>query len=233
MRMLNGSSSSSMIRQGAALFGAGLLLACGTLGCAGTSAAPEAPMDFTLDWEPTFEGPDVREVVTPRGPGAVFASPERAALDALAYSYLASRQRPVEARRVRAGAILAVDGGFAYGEPTIGARDGLRPVRYVLSRDAVAHYRHYPKSANLADRFVPTELHGFVDREDPEHRSLYFLLPDRRVRHYDASELGEETIARIELGARRDATQVAVHRSRATGDALSSLAVRSSTAGGN
>lgn len=184
--------------------GAILLATLASFGCASPfgppsgDAAPSPAVDTTA--------------LAPLGPGAVFPTIEAAALDALAWSHLSSRDRIVSERRLRGGAIEAVDGGFSYREPVEAApRAGL--IRYPLTRRDVAHFRHYPAGAFDVSfetrRAIEREARRTVERRDPATRPLFYMTPDRFVRVVEVEAGGARTLARAEWGARADATTLA------------------------
>jgi hypothetical protein len=152
--------------------------------------------------------------LTPEGPGSVFSSSEEAAMDALAYSYLESRDSVLSERRARAGTIYPVDGGFTYDEPTVTRPFMGAKLRYRLRTTDVAHFRHYPVSSHnqldIRSRSLSREVRVFVDRRDPLERPIFYLTPDRFMRVYGASQNREHTLARVERGTRRGATQLEI-----------------------
>jgi hypothetical protein len=186
-----------------------LLLALGWIGCGTMSMS-----SVSFDLKP--RGPEMGDAanVTPHGPGHVFSSVEAAAMDALAYCYLETRQVISANRRARGGSIFPTDGGFSYDEPAV-ARDAVgRQLRYRLRPTDVAHYRHYAGPSNPLGRGslrgLPSKARRFVDRRDPISRPFYYLTPERFVSVYGGAEYGEQTLARLERGARRGDTEVEV-----------------------
>lgn len=142
--------------------------------------------------------------IDPQGPGAVFASPRAAALDALAWCFLESRDRPLDRRRARGGAIKTVAGGFSYDEPTL-ERRGTRVLAYPLRSTDVAHFRHVPVRrwpAHAPDA-MDREARRIVSKVDPAERPYFLLTPDRRLRRYDAGDGSTETLARVVFGGHR------------------------------
>ena len=142
--------------------------------------------------------------VEPQGPGAVFASPRAAAMDALAWCFLESRERPLDARRARGGAIKAVAGGFSYDAPTL-ERPGTRVLAYPLHSTDVAHFRHVPvrRWPGHAPDAMDREARRIVSKVDPGERPYFLLTPDRRLRRYDGGGGPAETLARVPLGGER------------------------------
>jgi hypothetical protein len=122
-----------------------------------------------------------------RGPGALFATVEAAAVDALTYT----RLQALEARdtaRIRGGTIYTVDGRYSYGP--IQSANPLTPHRisYRFGPRDVARFHAYPVYQNpLANR--ANERPSRVDRRsvefvDPLHRPLYVLHPSLAIRVY-------------------------------------------------
>ena len=142
--------------------------------------------------------------VEPQGPGAVFASPRAAAMDALAWCFLESRERPLDRRRARGGAIKAVAGGFSYDAPTL-ERPGTRVLAYPLHSTDVAHFRHVPvrRWPGHAPDAMDREARRIVSKVDPGERPYFLLTPDRRLRRYDGGGGPAETLARVPLGGDR------------------------------
>jgi Domain of unknown function (DUF4329) len=116
----------------------------------------------------------------PRGPGAVFASVEAAATDALQFAAV----HKGDSRREWGGAISRVAGGFSYEAPTPGDADG---VRLALGAEHVAwYYTHGPRDAET-DRLnenLSRRDRQMVDRVDPQHRPLFVLTPSGRLIRY-------------------------------------------------
>jgi hypothetical protein len=131
------------------------------------------------------------------GPGAVFESVEAAALDALAHAY--REATPTDRRRLRAGTIYRVSGGYSY---TAAKRSGsssplMAPsIRYRLRSIDVARYVIPPRSgSSRADRLneEPNRKEKqIVDELDPAHRPLYQLTPSRNIVRYH--EGGQTTV---------------------------------------
>lgn len=154
--------------------------------------------------EPEVESHAFAEAVptTPRGPGAVFASPEAAASDALAWSYLASRASSTDLRRARGGAIREVAGGFSYDEPTVERRKGW--IHYPMQSTDVAHFIHFPERwmAPRGFRSIDEEAVHLVEDADPEERPFFYMAPDGRLATYDGSGGEVRTLGRLELETR-------------------------------
>lgn len=153
---------------------AGLLGATGCTGASGPRAMDSAGAELA------------REAL---GPGAVFATAELAAFDALAWCQAEARSAGESRAFARGGTVYPVVGGFSYAEPSVA--DGASPrLRYRLGPDDVLHFRHYPASAAAATgpsrHMLPIRDRRFVDRGDPLQRPIYYMTPDRRVRRYAA-----------------------------------------------
>ncbi len=136
-----------------------------------------------------------------RGPGAVFASVEAAAIDALAWSYIQAQGDRSLPRRVRGGTIVAFDDGYRYAPPVTASREEPFEVRYALTRDVVAHYRMQPSTGeSRLDRSLArasARERRIVDGLDPSQRPFYLLTPELNVRVYQGRERGSESIARL------------------------------------
>lgn len=141
--------------------------------------------------------------LTPRGPGHVLATPDAAALDALAYCHLAAHRQVTSNRVARGGAVYPVAGGFSYAEPAR-ADATFAQLRYRLRPADVLHFRHYSSRAWLAKGpgafRLPERDRTVVDLSDPLHRPVYFMSPDRHVRVYLGKEKGEHALARVLFG---------------------------------
>ena len=131
-----------------------------------------------------------------RGPGAVFASIEAAAIDALAYAYLQA-QAAHNTELMRGGTIYATRGGYSYGEIHVAKPASAHRVTYTLKPQDVARFATYPRDFRR-DVNRANERPSRVDRRavsftDPLHRPLYILHPSLAVREYrgDGHELAE------------------------------------------
>jgi len=177
----------------------------GSLACAGmptqlTELIPGPSAEFT--GQMTLE---------PSGPGAVYATPQQAAMDALAWCYLESRERPLDTRRARGGTIHVVEGGYSYDTPDLENRaSGL--LAYRMGPRDVAHFRHYPvrRSAMRGFRSVDHEAHRLVDQVDPVSRPFYFLTPERGLHVYEGTQDGVRAIAHVRFGTLRGDTSLAM-----------------------
>ena len=150
---------------------------------------------------------------TAEGPGALFPSPQSAALDALAWCEHRAREGPASLRRVRGGAIRAVPGGFTYDEPRVAPRSRRDTVRYALRPVDVAHFSHYPATAvdpsPRARRAIEARARSFVERRDPIGRPLFYMTPDRVVRVEEGAVSSPRRVARLERAAARVARRTA------------------------
>lgn len=189
-----------------------LLLALSWLGCASLPLPELAMPSFSFDLLPTPPEMGDIESLTPRGPGSVFATLEEAGVDALAYSYLESRQVVSSDRRARGGAIFPVEGGYSYDDPAVAGSGASEQLRYRLRSTDAAHFRHFPARTSLSmsaqHGSLSREARVFVEQRDPVNRPIFYLTPERFVRVYTASETGEQTLARVEWGARRGAMEL-------------------------
>jgi hypothetical protein len=124
--------------------------------------------------------------VTPRGPGAVFASVEAAAVDGLAWAH---REQLVSAnpRLSRGGTIVGVEGGYSYRELVAASPAAPDRLELRLTPDVVAHFHTYPRQGWRIDR--DNERHSradrrVVDRIDSQSRPSFILTPSMRVLVY-------------------------------------------------
>lgn len=125
-----------------------------------------------------------------RGPGAIFATIDAAALDALHFAY--GRGGRGRSHFEWGGTIRQIRGGYTY--------DGLvrgsgHEVRLRLGAEDVAWFHtHMRTASSLVDRLnerpSPGDRH-MVDRVDPRHRPLYILTPSARVVVYWEGALAE------------------------------------------
>lgn len=183
-----------------------LMVAALALSCVGCAKLPALSLN-DLGLAPAERVAPVGQLlVEPRGPGAVFATIEGAAVDALSYSFLASRQTLVSPRAARGGGIHAVDGGYSYDEPTVATDCAFDELRYRLEKQDVAHFRHDPDRPATrplgSRRGLSRKDRRFVDLRDPVHRPLYLLTSSRFIRVYPGSAVGTQTIARVQIGTR-------------------------------
>lgn len=177
----------------------------GSLGCAGV------PQQLT-EWMPAPSAGFTGEItLEPRGPGVLFATPQQAVMDALAWCFLESRSSPLYTRRARGGTIHVVEGGYSYATPELGNRASGRLAYRMGPRD-VAHFRHYPvrRSATRGFRSVDREAHRLVDQIDPVSRPFYFLTPERGLHVYEGSQGGVRAIAQVRFGTLRGDTSLAL-----------------------
>jgi len=181
------------------------VIVLGSLGCTGipqqlTELIPATSAEFT--GEITLE---------PRGPGALYATPQQAAMDALAWCFLESRARPLDNRRARGGSVHVVEGGYSYATPEL-ENDASGLLAYRMGPRDVAHFRHYPvrRSAMRGFRSVDREAHRLVDQVDPVSRPFYFLTPERGLHVYEGALDGVRAIAQVRLGTLRGDTSLAM-----------------------
>ncbi len=122
-----------------------------------------------------------------KGPGAIFASVEEAALDALAWCYQSDRRERADAR-VRGGTIQPSEDGYTYARVVTAKRLTPHRVSFALRPTDVASFRYFPGTGNIEDDRA-NEFHSAldranVDRLDPLHRASYLLTPRAVVRVY-------------------------------------------------
>ncbi len=188
-----------MMQRAATLFG--LWLCAIAAGCAAPGAAPPGRL-----------GAAAERMLPPRGPGAVFASVDAAAVDGLATAFLAGAGERGAARRARGGRIRAVEGGFRYGPIAVASPDQPDRVELRLDPEDVAYFHTYGGAASAAD---PRERRQHAaDRarsaRDPGGRACYVLAPRLRIWRCDAAERGN-LVARIPAGlGRARVTEVAL-----------------------
>ncbi len=122
-----------------------------------------------------------------RGPGALFASIEAAAVDALTYAHL----QALEARdtaRIRGGTIYTVDSRYSYGEIQLGNPLTPHRISYRFGPREVARFHAYPVYQNALSNRANERLSRGDRRSvsfiDPLHRPLYVLHPSLRIRSY-------------------------------------------------
>lgn len=153
------------------------------------------------------ERPELGDVsrMTPRGPGHVFATPEEAAIDALAYCYLLSRGEYPDQRRMRGGAVQPSGSGFSYAEPAAERSSSGDKLRYRLRPTDVAHFQHHPDGRVQygPGRSPEREARRLVTRRDPAGRPLYRLTPKRFVQVFTRDAERQQTLARLERSPRR------------------------------
>ena len=122
-----------------------------------------------------------------RGPGALFASVEAAAIDALTYAYLQARESR-DTARIRGGTIYPVGSHYSYGE--IQLANPLTPHRisYRFGPREVARFHAYPLlrdvRTNRANERISRRDRRSVSVIDPLHRPLYILHPSLAIRAY-------------------------------------------------
>jgi len=135
-----------------------------------------------------------------RGPGALFASIEAAAVDALTYAHL----QALEARdtaRIRGGTIYTVDGRYSYGQIQPGNPLTPHRISYHFGPHEVARFHAYPVYQNpLTNR--ANERPSRADRRsvgftDPLHRPLYVLHPSLTIRVYRGEGFERAEVANL------------------------------------
>jgi hypothetical protein len=122
------------------------------------------------------------------GPGALFASIDAAAIDALTYAYLQARDA-CDPEFMRGGTIHPVgEGYYSYGEIHRANRWDLHRISYILKPQDVARFHLYPVNRDVSINRI-NERPSRVDRRsvsavDSLHRPLYILHPSLAVRAY-------------------------------------------------
>ncbi len=164
----------------------GLILALVTSAC-----APMGRYLASLDTQPQLEA---------WGPGTVFPSVEAAAVDALVYAYLQARDAN-DLRRMRAGTIYPVEGGYTYSEVHVASGLLVYQISYPLKPQDVARFQMYPVASDR-DTNRNNERATQADRRsvavtDPLHRPLFILHPSLVVREYRGRD--DETTAVADL----------------------------------
>jgi hypothetical protein len=138
-------------------------------------------------WQSVSFGTRAPAQLEARGPGAVFASIDEAAIDALVYAYLqAVATRGTE--RMRGGTIHQTNAGYRYdGFHTAGPLDPGR-ISFSLKARDVARFLIYPRvgnhEANRANETISRADRRIVDVVDPLHRPVYVLHPSLVIRAY-------------------------------------------------
>ena len=122
-----------------------------------------------------------------RGPGALFASVEAAAVDALTYAYLQARKAR-DTARIRGGTIYPVGGHYSYGEIQLGNPLTPHQISYRFGPHEVARFHAYPvyrdALVNRANERISRVDRRSVRTSDPLHRPLYVLHPSLAIRVY-------------------------------------------------
>ena len=121
-----------------------------------------------------------------RGPGAVFASIEAAAVDALTYAYLQA-EAAHDTELMRGGTIHATRGGYSYGEIRVARPLRANKIDLTLGPQDVARFHIYPRGGYDANRINERPSRAdrrSVDVIDPVHRPLYILHPSLAIRVY-------------------------------------------------
>ena len=135
-----------------------------------------------------------------RGPGALFASVEAAAVDALTYAHL----QALEARdtaRIRGGTIYVIDGRYSYGEIQLGNPLTPHRISYRFGPHEVARFHAYPVYQNALSNRANERLSRGDRRSvsfiDPLHRPLYVLHPSLAIREYRGEDSERAEVANL------------------------------------
>lgn len=151
---------------------------------------------------------------SPEGPGTLFESVDAAAVDALAWAHQVERASR-NPRLSRGGTIVAVAGGYTYGELVTARRSAPDKLALQLGTDAVAHFHTYPKQGRPIDR--KNESHSradrwVVDHSDSRKRPSYILTPSLRVVAYRGrSETWPSDLFVASLSQPADGQMLAAH----------------------
>jgi hypothetical protein len=142
-----------------------------------------------------------RSQLSARGPGALFASIEAAAIDALTHAFLQA-QAASDPEFMRGGTIHPVgDGHYSYGETHRAKYSSLHRIHYVLEPQDVARFHLYPVGRNRAvnrinERASRVDLRS-VSVVDPLHRPLYILHPSLSIRAYRGKRADSVDVASL------------------------------------
>jgi hypothetical protein len=143
---------------------------------------------------------DEAQPLRARGPGALFASIEAAAVDALTYAHL----QALEARdtaRIRGGTIHTIDGRYSYGEIQRGTTGAPHRISYRFGPQDVARFHAYPvyqdALSNRTNERLSRGDRRSVGSIDPLHRPLYVLHPSLAVRVYRGENLERADVANL------------------------------------
>ena len=141
----------------------------------------------------------------PRGPGAVFETPDAAALDGLWLAYLETREIDrMGVQRARGSTVFPVAGGFSYAPLVTATEATPGRVPLALKPADVAHFHTYPRGDARLNRINETHSpndRANVEQRDPLQRTSYILTPSLRVQRFDAKH-GETLVARIDMRTR-------------------------------
>ena len=175
------------------------ILALTTLLGVGCAQLPTLSPDFVA----AFKTPPLE--LEARGPGSVFESIEAAAVDALTYCYLQSRETG-DTGLMRAGTIEPSGAGYTYSEVHVARPMTQRRIEYVLAPQDVARFHFYPPHLDLQvnrrnERLSTTDWRS-VSVIDPLHRSLYVLHPSLAIRAYRGAESEVVEVASLRGPAR-------------------------------
>jgi hypothetical protein len=140
------------------------------------------------------------------GPGALFASIDAAAIDALTYAYLQARDA-CDPEFMRGGTIRSVgEGYYSYGEIHRANRRDLHRISYILKPQDVARFHLYPVNRDVSINRInerPSRVdRRFVSAVDLLHRPLYILHPSLAVRAYRGEGPQSVEVANLHRPAR-------------------------------
>jgi hypothetical protein len=169
------------------LFPIAFALCAASAACAPLAPLPATPLQSAIP-----------ERGAARGPGAVFASAEEAALDALHSASLLSAREPAHRRRARGGTVFRVPGGFSYGPLAEASEHSPRRLRLAIEREPVAcfHTRGYLSLRERQRLRSPSACDSARGERDSLRPPTYVLAQGRRVWRY-AGAKREELIAQL------------------------------------
>jgi hypothetical protein len=140
-----------------------------------------------------------------RGPGSTFDSIEAAAVDALTYCHLQSREAG-GLERMRAGTIERSGAGYTYHEIRVASPLARRRIEYVFAPQDVARFHLYPRhtgrAINRSSERLSSKDWRSVSVIDPLHRPLYVLHPSLSVRVYHGVDRKNVEVASLRAPAR-------------------------------
>ena len=156
-------------------------------GCATTVASPSAHL-----------GDADERALSPRGPGAVFASVDEAAVDGLLTAFFAGADERGAERRARGGIVRPVAGGFSYGPLSVASPELPGRVELHLSPSDVAIFHTSVSAVPAGDRPkrrpLAQDRHRFECKSG--ERTSYVLAPRLRVWRCEAGA-SETLVLRI------------------------------------
>lgn len=139
--------------------------------------------------------------IEPHGPGAIFTNMEDAVVDAMAFSVIEARRTGMS-DRMHGGVITRVSGGFTYDDPIVAESWKPLDLRYTITGRDVARFHVYPRATEMRENQKREHVTRWdrvsVDKQDPHHRSLYFLTPSLVVKVYGGNRDPVREVARLD-----------------------------------